>query len=227
MGREGMLVCLVGIVVASHALAQNTHPATDSKEKTYSAWIKLCDTSARDGNKELCFLNHEKIDGQTGSTMLAVTAGIPAGGMKQQVVVTLPEAAMLSLPAGVRLQVDNGNPILLVYAYCYAMNCRATTDLTQELLKNLRKGKELTVTYVNLQGKAIDTPVTLTGFSVAYDGPPADSVKYSDARLQKLKAIRQRHIELAQTRDGQVEPSSAGDPFPSQPQPVYPDGPPR
>jgi invasion protein IalB len=162
-----------------------------------AAWVKLCEKSAQTENKEICLTNHERLDGNSGMVLVGAAVRKIEGEEKQQLLVKLPQAALLAIPAGVQIKVDDGQPIALGYTFCYAMSCQAETDLTKELFESMRKGKQMLVAVVNLQGKAIGLPVPLAGFAKAYDGPPVDTAKYQEARRQVMEQIRQRQIELA------------------------------
>jgi invasion protein IalB len=186
----------------------------------YSVWVRICEKGAG-SNKEICVVNTETIDTNTGLTVIAAGVRKIEGDTKEQLFVTLPQTALLSLPAGVQVNVDGSEPVLLTYGYCYGMNCEAQAELGKELLGKLRKGKQLTVTFVNLQGQALALPVNLAGFAKAYDGPSADVGKYQEARAKLIQALSQRQAEPAAQASQAVAPRGEG-PSPSQPQPVYP-----
>ncbi len=186
-----------------------------------AAWVKLCEKSAQTENKEICLTNHERLDGNSGMVLVGAAVRKIEGEEKQQLLVKLPQAALLAIPAGVQIKVDDGQPIALGYTFCYAMSCQAETDLTKELFDSMRKGKQLLVAVVNLQGKAIGLPVPLAGFAKAYDGPPVDTAKYQEARRQVMEQIRQRQIELANKAkqgapaEGQAQAGGAAPPAPA------------
>jgi invasion protein IalB len=178
---------------ASGAATAGGAPAGEEQ----SAWVKLCEKSEQTQNKQICLTNHERIDGNSGMVIVGAAVRKIEGEEKQQLLVKLPQAALLALPAGVQIKVDDGQPISLQYTFCYAMSCQAETEVTKELFESMRKGKQLMVAVVNLQGKAIGLPVPLAGFPKAYDGPPVDSAKYQESRRQVMEAIRKRQMELA------------------------------
>jgi invasion protein IalB len=195
--------------------------------ETPSGWIKLCDRSAETQNKEACLTTHERIDGDTGLLVVGAAVRKVEGDAKQQLIVKISETAAMALPAGVGLRVDDGKIVRLAYTSCYAMSCEADTNLTTELFNQFRTGKQLRVTFLNLQGKTIGLIVPLTGFSTTYDGPPVDTAKYQDLRRQLMAGIRKRQMELAnKAKESQAAPTMGEAPSPSQPEPDYPDGPP-
>ncbi len=162
-----------------------------------NAWVKLCEKSAETENKEICLTHHERLDGNSGMVLVAAAVRKIEGEEKEQLLVRLPTAIALAIPAGVQIRVDEGTPISLNYTLCYATSCQAETEMTKELFDAMRKGKQMVVAAVNLQRKAIGFPVPLAGFGKAYDGPPIDNAKYQEARRQLMEVIRKRQIELA------------------------------
>ena len=162
-----------------------------------NAWVKLCEKSAQTENKEICLTHHERLDGNSGIVLVAAAIRKVEGEPKEQILVRLPTAIALAIPAGVQIRIDEEQPLSLKYTLCYATSCQAETDVTPELLASIRKGKQMVVAAVNLQRKAIGFPVPLAGFSKAYDGAPVDNAKYQQARLQLMEMIRKRQAELA------------------------------
>ncbi len=166
-------------------------------EPADASWVKLCEKSAQTENKEICLTHHERLDGNTGMVLVAAAVRTIEGDDKKQLLVRLPTAIALAIPAGVQIRVDEGEPVALKYTLCYGTSCQAETELTKELFDSLRNGKQLVVAAVNLQKKAVGFPVPLLGLAKAYDGPPIDNAKYQEARRQLMEMIRKRQIELA------------------------------
>jgi invasion protein IalB len=144
-----------------------------------SVWVKVCQKNAAPNSKEGCIVNNETVDTNTGLPIIVAGVRKIEGEAKEQLVV---QTALLALPAGVRVNVDGGEPVLLVYSSCYGMTCEAQAELSKELLDKLRNGKQMTVAFINLQGQAFALPVNLAGFAKAYDGPSTDAGKYAEAR---------------------------------------------
>jgi invasion protein IalB len=196
-----------------------------------ASWVKLCEKSAQTENKEICLTHHERLDGNTGMVLVAAAVRTIEGDDKKQLLVRLPTAIALAIPAGVQIRVDEGEPVALKYTLCYGTSCQAETELTKELFESMRNGKQLVVAAVNLQKKAIGFPVPLVGLAKAYDGPPIDNAKYQEARRQLMEMIRKRQIELAnkaaeaeKNKDQAGQPTAGGQAqagaVPSQPVPA-------
>jgi len=181
----------------AQAPAAGAPAAGAAGDQADASWVKLCEKSAQTEDKEICLTHHERLDGNSGMVLVAAAVRTVQGDDKKQLLVRLPTAIALAIPAGVQIRVDEGEPVALKYTLCYGTSCQAETELTKELFDSMRNGKQLVVAAVNLQKKAIGFPVPLVGLSKAFDGPPIDNAKYQEARKQLMEMIRKRQIELA------------------------------
>jgi len=162
-----------------------------------SAWVKLCLKNEQTNNKQVCLVNHEGLEPNTGMVLVAAAVRSIEGEDKQNLLVRLPTAYSLIMPAGVQIKIDDNEPIALQYAVCFPTSCQVQMELTKDLFDKMRKGKQMIVAAMNMQQKTMAFPVPLTGFSKTYDGPPVDNAKYEEARRQMMEKFRQRQIELA------------------------------
>jgi invasion protein IalB len=181
---------------APAAAAAGAAPAAGAGPED-SAWVKLCLKNEQTGNKEICLVNHEGLEPNTGMVLVAAAVRSVEGEDKQSLLVRLPTAYSLVMPAGVQIKIDDGEPISLQYAVCFPTSCQVQIDLTKEMFDSMRKGKQMVVAAVNMQQKTMAFPVPLTGFSKVFDGPPVDNAKYEEARRQLMEKFHQRQIELA------------------------------
>src|SRR5262245_29254973 len=181
------------------------------------AWVKLCMKSEQTQNKEICLTNHEGLEPNTGMVLIAAAVRKVEGEDKQQLLVRVPTAYALVIPAGVQIKIDDGQPIQLQYTICFPTSCQVQLELTKEMFDNMRKGKQMVVAAMNIQQKTMGFPVPLTGLAKAYDGPPVDSAKYEESRRQLMETFRKRQQELAakaqeaqQKKEAQQTPPAVG-----------------
>jgi invasion protein IalB len=161
------------------------------------AWVKLCMKNEQTQNKEICLINHEGLEPNTGMVLIAAAVRKVEGEEKQQLLVRVPTAYALVIPPGVQIKIDDKDPIQLQYAICFPTSCQVQLELTKELLEEMRNGKKMMVAAMNIQQKTMGFPVPLSGFSKAYDGPPVDSAKYEESRRQLMEMFKKRQQELA------------------------------
>ena len=75
----------------------------------------------------------------------------------------------LNLPAGARLQVDEGKTVDLQIQTCENRGCYANLPVAPDLLAALRTGKQLKISFQNLAKDPITIPMPLADFPAAYD----------------------------------------------------------
>src|SRR5262245_8736417 len=86
--------------------------------------------------------------------------------------VTLPLG--MSLQAGTRVIIDNGQPLTGPYVICLANGCVAEYEASAELIPKMKTGQSMHVQGINGSGQPISIPMPLADFAKAYDGPPID-----------------------------------------------------
>ena len=179
---------------------------------TEDAWVKLCMRNEQTQNKEICLINHEGLEPNTGMVLIAAAVRKVEGEEKQQLLIRVPTAYALVMPPGVELKIDEQPPIKLQYAICFPTSCQVQLELTKELMDSMRKGKQMVVAAMNIQQKTMGFPVPLSGFGKAFDGPPVDSVKYEESRRQLMEMFRKRQQELAAKAAAAEQNKQAGQP---------------
>ena len=174
--------------------------------------MKVCRKNEQTGNKQICLVQHEGLDPNTGIVVVSAAVRSVEGLDKQSLLVGVTTANSLVIPAGAQIKIDDSEPISLQYAVCLPTSCQVQMDLTKEIFDKMRKGKQMIVAAMNMQQKSMGFPVPLTGFGKAFDGPPVDNTKYEEARRQMMEQSRQRQIELA--RKAKEQPPAGVPPQP-------------
>jgi invasion protein IalB len=215
---------LVLALAAPGTFAQQAQPKSTAAPKTSAApaampaagqapddaWVKLCMKNEQSGNKQICLINHEGLEPNTGMVLIAAAVRKAEGEPKQQLLIRVPTAYALVIPAGVQIRIDEEQPIQLQYSLCFPTSCQVQMELTDELYNKMRSGKQMVVAAMNIQQKTMGFPVPLTGFSKAYDGPPVDNQKYEEQRRQLMEMFRKRQAELAaKAKQGQADGAAA------------------
>jgi len=178
------------IVGAPHSVAQQGAPKAQPKAKpkaapnptaqpkqggqpelTYSFWTKVCQKGPEANAKQVCFIGR---DGhmESGAPVVVVVLVEPEGEARKLLRVTLPLG--MSLQAGTRVIIDNGQPIIGPYVICLSNGCVAEYEASNELITNMKTGQSMHVQGINGSGQPISIPMPLADFAKAYDGPPID-----------------------------------------------------
>ena len=218
---------LLGAAIGG-AYAQQPGPGTDgpaggtppTEEST--AWIKLCTTDEQT-QKEQCLVTQELRDGDSGQ--LLASASLRMGEGEQTLLIfTVPIGVLL--PPGIRLQIDNAEAQTVPYTICFPNACIVRLEVDDNFVAGLKRGSQMTVSVMNAERKAIGFPLTLIGFTKAFDGPPIPQDVYAEAR-KKLSEEIERRAEAARKKQEQEQGQGEeqGDQSQQQPQNPQPQNP--
>jgi len=155
------------------------------------AWIKLCTTDEKT-KKEQCLVTQELRDGNTGQLLASGSVRI-AEGEKILLIFAVPIGVLL--PPGARIQIDADKPTVAPYTICFPQACVVRTEIDDTFIANMKRGKDMTVSVMNAERKAVSFPLTLVGFTKAYDGPPLDPELYKQAQQKLTEEIKRRAEE--------------------------------
>lgn len=187
----GALAAMAAVIVGtSHSVAQQGTPKAQPKAKpkavpaptpqaqqggqpdlTYSFWTKVCQKGPEANAKQVCFLARDA-HVESGASAVLVVLVEPEGEAKKLLRVTLPLG--VSLQAGTRVIIDNGQPLTGPYVICLSNGCMAEYEASDELIAKMKSGQNLHVQGINGSGQSISIPVPLADFAKAHDGPPID-----------------------------------------------------
>ena len=150
-------------VAAQQAQAE---PATGNGVPPAPGWTARCTSPSRDAPLE-CAIEETAVLTKTGQLIVLVNVRVPTDTHTPVALVQLPLG--LNLPAGAKLQVDDGKVIDMPIQTCENRGCYANTPVTPELLAALKAGKQLKVSFQNLGKETLTVPMPLVDFSAAYD----------------------------------------------------------
>jgi invasion protein IalB len=129
-------------------------------------WAARCTSASRDAPLE-CVIEETAVLTKTGQLIVLVNVRVPSDTHVPVALVQLPLG--LNLPAGAKLQVDDGKVIDVQIQTCENRGCYANAPVSPELLAALKSGKQLKVSFQNLGKETITVPMPLADFATAYD----------------------------------------------------------
>jgi invasion protein IalB len=135
-------------------------------QPTGPSWVSRCGSASRDAPLE-CSVEETAVLTKTGQLIVLVNIRVASDTHQPVALVQLPLG--LNLPAGAKLQVDDGKVIDLQIQTCENRGCYANTPVSPELLAALKSGKQLKVAFQNLNKEVITIPMPLADFAAAYD----------------------------------------------------------
>ena len=169
---------IFGLSAQSHAQApkaKNPQPAAPGPTAAASdgaaaapppGWIARCSSGSRSSSLE-CAIEQSAVLTKTGQLIVLVNIRVPAETRAPVALVQLPLG--LNLPAGAKLQVDEGKASDMQIQTCEARGCYANLPVSPEMLTTLKSGKQLKVSFQNLAKETITIPMPRAAFAAAYD----------------------------------------------------------
>jgi invasion protein IalB len=177
----------------------------------YSPWLKVCGKGPETNNKEVCVITK---DGRLENGMpVAIVQLFEPEGEQKVIRVTVPLG--MQLQHGTRMIIDQGQPAQQPYKICFPVGCMSDYPVTDDLIKQLKKGQNIFVQAINMQGTPVSLPLPLNDFAKAYDGPPTDP-KVVEEQQRKLQEELQKKAEEARKKLEAQQPTAQAPAAPQQ-----------
>ena len=188
----------------------------DQPQLMYSPWMKVCGKGPDTQNKQVCVITK---DGrlENGMPVAIVQLFEPEGGQKV-LRVTVPLGMQLS--HGTRMLIDQGQPAQSPYSICFPVGCMADYQVTDDLIGKMKKGQNIIVQAINMQGTPISLPLPLNDFAKAYDGPPTDPKVFEEQQRKLQEELQKKADEARKKLEGQQSQAPATPALPAAPAPA-------
>jgi invasion protein IalB len=201
MGRTFALI-LTTIPLAILATPSLPEDATPS-QLAFSTWTRLC-MKGQDGT-QTCFIgrdvNRIGNDGVTTCGPVGAAALIERDRDASKTLRVVLPTSVAQQP-GVRITIDQSQPIARPYVSCDANGCMANYESGTELVAQLKQGKTLLIEGTDAAGRRVAVALPLAGFAAAYDGPSVEPRMFEDQPRRPPPQTREQQV--AETR-GQEE----------------------
>src|SRR5664280_1476895 len=170
----------------------------------YSPWLKVCGKGPETNNKQVCVLTK---DGRLENGMpVAIVQLFEPEGEAKVLRVTVPLG--MQLQHGTRMMIDQDQPAQQPYKICFPVGCMSDYPVTDDMIAKMKKGQQITLQAINMQGTPISLPLPLADFAKAYDGPPTDP-KVVEEQQRKLQEELQKRAEDARKKLEAQQPATA------------------
>lgn len=187
---------------AGAGAAQQAAPAAADQQQIqliYQPWAKYC-MKGQDANaKEVCFIGK---DGriESGQTVVAAVIIEPKDEPKKILRVTLPLG--MALVQGTRIVVDANTPQQQPFVACFQNGCMSDYEFTPEMVATMKKGTNLFVQAIQVNGQPVTLPLPLAEFAKAYDGPPTDPKVFEENQKKLQEELQKRAAEARAKLEG-------------------------
>ncbi len=153
------------LALASLLLWSGLTQAAPTHGETFKDWTTYCEKNEAQGTEQ-CFSVQNITLTETQQRLLNVAVGHQPQSGQPIVILTLPLG--ISLPPGVKVQVDKGEAFTFPVERCDSSGCIAVFPLQAGLLTALKRGSQAVVTFFDATRKGIGVPVSLSGFTAGY-----------------------------------------------------------
>jgi len=171
----------------------------------YSPWMKVCGKGADTNNKQVCVVTK---DGRLENGMpVAIVQLFEPEGEPKVLRVTVPLG--MQLAHGTRLIIDQQQPTQSPYKICFPVGCMADYPVTDDMIAKMKKGQNLIVQAINMQGTPISLPLPLNDFAKAYDGPPTDPKAFEEQQRKLQEELQKKAEEARKKLEGQQSQAPA------------------
>jgi invasion protein IalB len=170
----------------------------------YSPWLKVCGKGQETNNKQVCVVTK---DGRLENGMpVAIVQLFEPEGEAKVLRITVPLGMQIS--HGTRMIIDQGQPAQEPFKICFPVGCMSDYPVTDDMIAKLKKGQQITLQAINMQGTPISLPMPLADFAKAYDGPATDP-KVVEEQQRKLQEELQKKAEEARKKLEAQQPAAA------------------
>jgi invasion protein IalB len=129
-------------------------------------WAARCSSVSRDAPLE-CAIEQTAVLSKTGQLIVLVNIRVPSDTRAPVLLAQLPLG--LNLPAGAKIQIDDGKASDLQIQTCESRGCYASTPVAPDMLTTLKAGKQLKLSFQTMTKETITIPMPLGDFAAAYD----------------------------------------------------------
>lgn len=195
--------------------AQPAQPAQPGQQQAgeqpqlmYSPWMKVCGKGPDTNNKQVCVITK---DGRLENGMpVAIVQLFEPEGEPKVLRVTVPLG--MQLAHGTRLLIDQQQPAQSPYKICFPVGCMADYPVSDDMIAKMKKGQNIIVQAINMQGTAISLPLPLNDFAKAYDGPPTDPKVFEEQQRKLQEELQKKAEEARKKLEGQQSQAPAAAP---------------
>ena len=179
-----MLRCFAAILLAGLVGTLAAAEKADLSQLTYTPWTKFC-------LKESCFIGRDGHSDPDCGPVVSVVLIARFKDFKTILHVTLP--AGVDAERGVHIVIDQAQPIARPFVGCFANGCLAEYEAGQELIEQLKNGRDLKLEAMDKANSPITVTVPLVDFSVAYDGAPQEPKVFEMTTKEVRAEIEERN----------------------------------
>ncbi len=151
------------------AWAQDDDSNVETFEETHADWRVRCEKPKDGSAPERCFMFQNLVMRESQRQLLNFAVAFPDEDADNPTAVVMVPLGV-SLPAGLGLAVtEDAEPTRVAFQHCITIGCRAVIPLDSDQVAALKAGTEATISFSDGTGRAVNVPVSLSGFTAAFN----------------------------------------------------------
>jgi invasion protein IalB len=175
-------------------------------------WTKVCGQNPAD-RTEICYTTRD-FASEKGQQLLAVAVYEAKGAQAQRFVRFVVPHGLLVQP-GLRVAVDQGEPVMGRYAICLPNGCFAESMIDEAFVEHLKAGTNLNVSVREQTGRTMTFATPLDSFAKGFDGPAIDPQVLQEQQKKVAEEMERRREEMRRRLAGQATPNADGEAAPT------------
>lgn len=190
------------------AAAKDAPAAAKEEAEDPLPWIKICSKDAE--KKNVCLVAKE-LRSPEGQLVASAALRDIEGDPKKVLLIAVPPVVLIQ--PGMRVQIDKGKQMEAKYTICFPNACYAEMEIADKAIDEMKKGKVLVVTSLNIQQKPMAFPFLLSTFKTASEGEGIDPSAGQKNQEQLQQELQKRAEEAAKKlQEGGAKPAEAPKP---------------
>lgn len=204
--RALAVVAAMGVAISSTSSSiaqeneQNTGPALTVSPLTgqpLNEWVKVCEKDA-ETQRDVCVTTFELRDQRGGFLATVGARRFVEGDPGDLLVISVPPGMLLQ--PGFRVRIDEEEPIAGVFTLCVPQRCFGQLSAREtSLFDKMKAGTALMLFTIAQTRQTVPFPISLSGFTAAFDGEPTDISQLNENRDELRDTLRAR-AEAARQR---------------------------
>jgi invasion protein IalB len=158
--RKFPLLLVAVLAVTAPAQAKPEHG------QNFKNWTARCEP-APGTSLDRCFIFQNLVLKESGQRVVHMAVGYLAANGQTAAVITMPLG--ISLPPGASIDVDGGTPREIVIERCDTNGCVGAVALNEQLVVELKRGREARISFHDGTRRRIAVPVSLLGFTAGFN----------------------------------------------------------
>lgn len=155
---------LILITLFSFTLITNVQ-AKPEQGKKFKDWTVVCEKLPKT-QKEVCNI-FQNVTNDKGTVVMQIAIGYPPGKTQAQALITLPLGVLLQ--PGIEFTGGTAKAFRVPFGVCVKNGCVAIAQLDETIIKGMKAGTKGNVKFAAAQKKVIEIPISLSGFTAAFN----------------------------------------------------------